>query len=65
MSSDVNTATPRVSKSKSKSKIRELTSPDFVADTKKNRLELDLDSIDPEDLPPLPKSPVCYCSHGI
>ena len=55
MSSDVNTATPRVSKSKSKSKKREFTSPDFVADTKKNRLELDLDSVDPEDLPPLPK----------
>ena len=54
----MNTATPRVSKSKSKSKKRELTSPDFVADTKKNRLELDLDSIDPEDLPPLPELPV-------
>ena len=51
MYSGVNVATPKSSKSKK----RELTSPEFEADSKKNRSEVDLSSY--TDLPPLPESP--------
>ena len=51
MYSGVNVVTPKSSKSKK----RELTSPEFEADSKKNRSEVDLSSY--TDLPPLPESP--------